>query len=114
MIPVNHLPMTRPLRYLGWPDAKVVDQIDTILRPQIDAAHPHNDNPLNVPIAVDPVKSMDPLAIVDPGMRASIENAFAQVRALLPAPPASPARWDDFTRPSSKHLRWRPPRLEAG
>jgi len=87
MIPVNHLPMTLPLRYLGWSDAKV-DQIDAILQPQIDAAYSHNDNPLTRPTAVDPVNGMDPLAIVDPGMRDSIENAFAQIRAILPAPPA--------------------------
>jgi diacyltrehalose acyltransferase len=86
MIPVNHLPMTLPLRYLGWSDAKV-DQIDAILQPQIDAAYSHNDNLLTKPTSVDPVNGMDPLAIVDPGMRDSIENAFAQVRAILPPPP---------------------------
>jgi diacyltrehalose acyltransferase len=87
MIPVNHLPMTLPLRYLGWSDAKV-DQIDAILQPQIDSAYSHNDNPFTRPAGVDPVNGMDPLAIVDPGMRSAIENAFAQVRAILPPPPA--------------------------
>ncbi|ORW64879.1 PE-PPE domain-containing protein [Mycobacterium saskatchewanense] len=86
MIPVNHLPMTLPLRYLGWSDAKV-DQIDAVLQPQIDAGYSHNDNPLNRPTAVDPVNGMDPLAIVDPGMRDSIEDAFAKIRAILPPPP---------------------------
>ena len=86
MIPVNHLPMTLPLRYLGWPDAKV-DQLDAILAPQIDAAYSHNDNLLARPVAVDPVNGMDPLAIVDPAMRASIEKTFAEIRALLPPPP---------------------------
>ena len=87
MIPVNHLPMTLPLRYLGWSDAKV-DQIDAVLAPQIDAAYAHNDNPATKPIAMDPVNGLDPLGPVDPAFRDSILNAFAQLRAILPPPPA--------------------------
>lgn len=87
MIPVNHLPLTLPLRFLGWPDAKV-DQIDAVLAPQIDAAYAYNDNPAAKPISIDPVHGMDPLERVDPGFRDSLLNAFAQLRAILPPPPA--------------------------
>lgn len=87
MIPVTHLPMTLPLRYLGWSDAKV-DQIDAVLAPQIDAAYSHNDNPATKPIALDPVNGLDPLGPVHPAFRDSILNAFAQLRAILPPPPA--------------------------
>jgi diacyltrehalose acyltransferase len=86
MIPVNHLPLTLPLRYLGWSDA-LVDQIDAVLQPQIDAAYSHNDNIFARPTSVDPVNGMDPVASVDPGMREGIESTFAQIRALLPPPP---------------------------
>ena len=87
MIPLNHLPMTLPLRYLGWSDAKV-DQIDAILAPQIDAGYSHNDNPATKPIAMDPVNGLDPLGPVDPAFRDAILNAFAELRAILPPPPA--------------------------
>lgn len=40
---MNHLPLTLPLRYLGMSDAEV-DQIDSVLQPQIDAAYARNDN----------------------------------------------------------------------
>lgn len=87
MIPVNHLPLTLRLRYLRWSNAKV-DELDAILRPQIDAAYSHNDNALTKPVSVDPVNGTDPVAIIDQGMRAAIENFFAQIRAVLPPPPA--------------------------
>ena len=86
MIPVNHLPLTLPLRYLGWSDAKV-DQIDAQLQPQIDAGYSFNDNPLTKPTSVDPVNGMDPLGHVDPAFRDSILNFFGQIRAVLPPPP---------------------------
>lgn len=86
MIPVNHLPLTLPLRYLGWSD-EMVDQMDAMLQPQIDAAYSHNDNMLSRPVSVDPVNGMDPVATVDPGMRAGIEKTFAQLRDLFGPPP---------------------------
>jgi hypothetical protein len=86
MIPVNHLPLTLPLRYLGWSDAKV-DQIDATLQPQIDAAYSFNDDLLTKPTSVDPVNGMDPMAHVDPAFRESVLNFFAQLRAILPPPP---------------------------
>lgn len=85
MIPLNHLPMTLPLRYLGWSD-ETVDLIDAVLQPQIDAAYSHNDNVLTRPISVDPINGMDPIATMDPGMRDSIENTFSSVRDILNPP----------------------------
>jgi hypothetical protein len=82
MIPVNHLPLTLPLRYLGMPDAEV-DAMDAWLQPQIDAAYSHNDNPFTRPTSVDPVNGMDPVAGVDPATREGIEKTFAQIRAII-------------------------------
>lgn len=86
LVPVNHLPLTLPLRYLGWSDG-LVNQIDAVLQPQIDAAYSRNDNVLNRPTTVDPAHGMDPVGILDPATRGSIENAFAQLRGILPPPP---------------------------
>ncbi|RFD24539.1 PE-PPE domain-containing protein [Mycobacterium uberis] len=86
-IPLNHLPLTLPLRYLGWSDA-LVDQIDAVLQPKIDAAYAYNDNPFNKPVSVDPVNGMDPITNVDPELRDNILDAFAQVRSLLSPPPS--------------------------
>lgn len=60
LVPVNHLPLTLPLRYLGMSDAEV-DQIDSVLQPQIDAAYARNDNWFTRPVSVDPVRGLDPL-----------------------------------------------------
>lgn len=57
---MNHLPLTLPLRYLGMSDAEV-DQIDSVLQPQIDAAYARNDNWFTRPVSVDPVRGLDPL-----------------------------------------------------
>jgi hypothetical protein len=86
LIPVQHLPLTLPLRYLGWSD-RLVNQIDAVLQPQIDAGYSRNDNLLTRPTSVDPVNGMDPIAILDPATRGSIQNAFTQIRGILPAPP---------------------------
>jgi hypothetical protein len=85
LVPVSHLPLTLPLRYLGWSDG-LVDQIDAVLKPQIDAGYSRNDNVLNRPTTVEP-NGMDPVGILDPATRDSIENGFAQLRAILPPPP---------------------------
>ena len=86
MIPVNHLPLTVALRYLGMSDG-FVDQIDSVLQPMVDAGYSYNDNPANRPVGVDPVHGMDPLALVDGGTRGGIEDAFGTVRSLLPPLP---------------------------
>jgi diacyltrehalose acyltransferase len=86
LIPVNHLPLTLPLRYLGFSPG-FVDQIDAALQPQIDAGYSRYDNPLNRPVSVDPVHGMDPIGSLDPATRGSIEDAFATVRSFMPPLP---------------------------
>lgn len=83
LIPVNHLPLTLPLRYLGLSNG-FVDQIDAILQPQIDAGYSRYDNPLNRPVSVDPVNGMDPIGSLDPATRTTIEDTFATVRSFMP------------------------------
>ena len=86
LIPVNHLPMTLPLRYLGMSDG-FVDQIDSVLQPIVDAGYSRYDDPNNRPTSVDPVHGMDPIGILDPATRDTIEGTFAQVRSFLPPLP---------------------------
>jgi hypothetical protein len=86
LIPVNHLPLTLPLRYLGMSDG-FVDQIDSVLQPVVDSGYSRYDNPLNRPTSVDPVHGMDPIAILDPATRDSIEGTMATVRSFMPPLP---------------------------
>jgi hypothetical protein len=86
MIPVNHLPLTVGLRYLGFSDG-FVDQLDSVLQPMVDAGYSYNDNPASRPTGVDPVHGMDPLALVDGGTRGGIEDVFSQARSFLPPLP---------------------------
>jgi hypothetical protein len=80
LIPVNHLPLTLPLRYLGFTD---VDQLDAVLQPIVDSGYSRYDNPLDRPVSVDPVNGMDPIAVLDPETRNSIEDGLATARAFL-------------------------------
>lgn len=86
LIPVNHLPMTLPLRYLGMSPG-FVDQIDATLQPIVDAGYSRYDDPMNRPVSVDPVHGMDPIGILDPATRNTIEDTFATVRSFLPPLP---------------------------
>jgi len=86
LIPVNHLPLTLPLRYLGLSPG-FVDSIDAVLQPQVDAGYSRYDNPLNRPTSVDPVHGMDPIGSLDPATRGTIEDTFATVRSFMPPMP---------------------------
>ena len=44
LVPTQHLPLTEALRIVGVP-AKIVDTIDNVLRPIIDAGYSRNDAP---------------------------------------------------------------------
>lgn len=80
LIPVNHLPLTLPLRYLGFTG---VDALDAILQPIVDSGYSRYDNPADRPVSVDPVNGMDPIAVLDPATRASIEDSLATARQLI-------------------------------
>lgn len=82
LVPVNHLPLTLPLRYLGLSEG-FVDQIDSVLQPMVDAGYSRYDDPVARPVSVDPVHGMDPVAILDPATRNSIEGAFATARDII-------------------------------
>jgi diacyltrehalose acyltransferase len=86
LIPVNHLPLTLPLRYLGL-SSGFVDQIDAVLQPQVDAGYSRYDNPLDRPVSVDPAHGMDPIGSLDPATRDTIEGAFSTVRGFMPPLP---------------------------
>ncbi|WP_099020980.1 PE-PPE domain-containing protein [Mycolicibacterium palauense] len=82
LVPVNHLPLTLPLRYLGMSDADV-DQMDAVLQPIVDSGYSRNDNPATATVMVDPLHGMDPVGSLDPATRAEVENAIATVRGYL-------------------------------
>lgn len=82
LIPVNHLPLTLPLRYLGM-STGFVDQIDSVLQPMVDSGYSRYDNPMARPVSVDPVRGMDPIGILDPATRGTIEGAFATARDII-------------------------------
>lgn len=82
LVPINNLPLTLPLRYLGVPDWSV-DMLDGALQPIIDAGYSRNDDLVNRPVSVDRVNGMDPVADLDPGTRATVEQTIATVRGLL-------------------------------
>lgn len=84
LIPVNHLPLTLPLRYLGVPEWGV-DMLDGALQPIIDAGYSRYDDPAARPVSVDPANGMDPIASLDPATRDSILDGFNTVRNLIPA-----------------------------
>ncbi|MGY4653706.1 PE-PPE domain-containing protein [Mycobacterium sp. URHB0021] len=84
LIPVDHLPLTLPLRYLGVPPG-FVDQIDSVLQPMADAGYARNDNPATKPVSVDPVHGMDPIALLDPASRDSINKTFGTIRGMIPS-----------------------------
>lgn len=44
LVPTQHLPLNEPLRLLGVPD-KIVDALDSALRPIVDAGYSRNDAP---------------------------------------------------------------------
>jgi diacyltrehalose acyltransferase len=84
LIPVDHLPLTFPLRYLGVPSG-FVDQIDSVLQPMADAGYARNDNPATKPVSVDPVHGMDPIGLLDPATRDSITKTFGTIRGMIPS-----------------------------
>ncbi len=82
LIPVNRLPLTMPLRHIGLSEG-FVDQIDAVLQPMVDAGYSRNDNPATKPVSVDPVNGMDPIAVLDPATRDSVEDTFATIRGII-------------------------------
>jgi hypothetical protein len=82
LVPSRYLPLTLPLHYLGAPD-DVMAQLDAVLRPLVDAGYSRNDNPATAPSSVFPT-GMDPMDALDPGDRAKVDDALAQIRNILP------------------------------
>ncbi|BBZ25166.1 PE-PPE domain-containing protein [Mycolicibacter hiberniae] len=78
LIPINHLPLTLPLRFLGMPD-DVVDQLDAFLQPQIDAGYSRNDNPATRPISVSPA-GMDVVEVLGPETSSAIDDTVGKLR----------------------------------
>jgi hypothetical protein len=84
LVPVNQLPLTLPLRYIGLSQG-FVDQVDATLQPIVDAGYSRNDNPDTKPIQVDHARGMDPIMALDPESRDGILNGFGQVRDAIAA-----------------------------
>jgi diacyltrehalose acyltransferase len=84
LIPVDHLPLTLPLRYLGVPDT-FVDRMDQVLQPMVDAGYARNDDAASKPVSVDAAHGMDPVALLDPASRDGIKKTFATIRSIVPS-----------------------------
>lgn len=81
LIPINHLPLTMPLRFLGMPD-DVVDQLDAFLQPQVDAGYSRNDDPATRPISVSPA-GMDVVQVLGPETSSAIDDTVGKVRSFF-------------------------------
>ena len=53
-LPTQLLPLTRPLRDMGVPN-ELVDQLDGVVRPMVDAGYSRNDYPGAPATGIDPV-----------------------------------------------------------
>jgi hypothetical protein len=85
LIPLNHLPLTMPLRELGMSDG-FVDQIDSVLQPIVDAGYSRNDDPATKPVSVDPQHGMDPVAVLGSvGAHDDIDRTVDTIRNLIPS-----------------------------
>ncbi|MGB3332081.1 MAG: PE-PPE domain-containing protein [Mycobacterium sp.] len=78
LIPINHLPLTLPLRFAGVPD-DLVDQLDAFLQPQVDAGYSRNDDPATKPISVDPA-GMDVVQILGPETNSAVDDTVGKLR----------------------------------
>ncbi|CAJ1506436.1 PE-PPE domain-containing protein [[Mycobacterium] kokjensenii] len=81
LIPINHLPLTMPLRFLGVPD-DVVDQLDGFLQPQVDAGYVRNDDPATKPVSVHPA-GMNIVEVLGPETDSAIEDTVGKIRNLF-------------------------------
>lgn len=84
LIPINHLPLTLPLRFWGVPD-NLVDSLDSWLQPQVDAGYSRNDDAFNRPISVDPARGMDVVQILGPETNSALEDTLGKLRNFFGA-----------------------------
>lgn len=84
LVPNKYLPLTTPLRYLGL-DEQMIDQIDLVLKPIVEAGYSRNDNPGAAPVAVDPVVGADPIQLLGTAVPAvaDIGRLAQQAQGLL-------------------------------
>jgi hypothetical protein len=81
LIPERHLPLVLPFGYLGVPE-DVLNQLDAVLKPVVDAGYSRNDDPLTAPVEVDPVRGFDPAAVTAPATQATFgggADPFSQI-----------------------------------
>lgn len=78
-LPAGQLPLTKPLRDSGW-SPEVVDQLDAVLRPQIDSAY-YRHNPSTGP-AVPPPAPTGPVIKLNATEQANVDNAVRQVQQV--------------------------------
>jgi hypothetical protein len=59
LIPAKHLPLILPFQYIGVPE-DVLDHLDAMLKPIVDAGFSRDDDPLTAPVEVDSKNGLDP------------------------------------------------------
>lgn len=82
MIPEEHLPLVMPFKYLGVPKETLIE-LDSVLKPFVDAGYSRNDDPSTAPITVDPVNGYDPAAVTAPATQAAFGGGADPVSQLL-------------------------------
>jgi diacyltrehalose acyltransferase len=81
LIPVQHLPLVLPFKYVGVPE-DVLTRLDAELLPRVSSPYSRNDDPLTAPVQVDPVNGFDPAAVTAPATQATFgggADAFSQI-----------------------------------
>lgn len=82
MIPEKHLPLVLPFKYLGV-DEGTLNQLDSVLKPMVDAGYSRNDDPLTAPITVDPVRGYDPAEITAPASQSAYGGGSDPISQIL-------------------------------
>ena len=99
LVPTEQLPVTRPLRQLGASDP-VVDRLDDVLRPAIDAGYSRNDKPGSIHLPpVQPAPSLPELSVPK-----ILAPKVSGARGVKPASVAKPAGRPSLSRVSVPKL----------
>lgn len=96
LVPSPFLPLTQPLRDAGV-DAGVVDKLDSVLRPMIEAGYSRNDAVVSpadtaaAPIPAPAERVVLPADQPEPGPAAAVISARPSIRSINTARPAATA-----------------------
>lgn len=82
LIPEQHLPLVLPFKYLGVSE-DILNQLDAVLEPMVNAGYSRNDDPLTAPIQVDPINGYDPAEVTAPATQAAFGGGADPISQIL-------------------------------